>query len=247
MQSVNLESLLTSDYKDLNKGLSADIIQKIDAIHLLLLKAGYPTRRHTGKAVQALIKLDEARKNDILQNLTHWHQILSSAESCLDDVSESYLVDKALKYFKFRLKDHDWIDKAQNEIIEIYNPHGIQLYRSMNFFNTCGYSLLDLCVNEWFILWERPKYILEKMHRTVTDVLSGKKKDPNFTEVGPHLIRETYDDGSTQPFHPRAAMVEFKSIYPAYGFLREEIIGFVVTSKGTLISEGDEALSVSFI
>lgn len=244
MQSASLTGAFHN--KDLTQGLSAEIIRRIDAIHLLLLKYGYPTKTYTAKSVQMLLSLGDEKKKDILQWLDIWHGILSSAEESVEEVNEPKLADKALKYLNFRLKDYDWLDRHQNEIIEIYTPIGIQLYRSMNFFETCGYSLLDLCVNEWFVLWERPKFVVDRMHQIVDEVLSGRKKDPAFG-LGPHLVRETYNDGTTQPFLPRAAIVEFKNIYPAYGAAGNTIIGFVVTSVGKVISEGDEALKMGFI
>jgi hypothetical protein len=246
INASSTQKIVQDNYASLNFGTAAEIIQQVDLLYTLLLQAGIPARPYTPKSVQILSGLEETRKKNILRDLKNWSHILMTSGSSLENVDERSLAGKALKYFNFKLKDHNWEETHLDEIIEIYNPEGIQLYRSLNFFKTCGYSLLDLCVNEWFILWERPRSVVEKMHAVVGTVLNGKKQDFAMN-VGPHLIRETYDDGMTQPFAPRAAIVEFKNIYPAYGRDYTDIIGFMVTSKGKLVSIGDDAMKVDFI
>lgn len=228
-------------------GTATEIIHHIDEIYSILAKAAIPARPYTRKALQTLSIANEDKKLRILQDLKNWKAILVASNVSFDNVDELNLASKALNHFNFRLKKHDWQDVCQNQIIEIYNPQGIQLYRSLNFFNTCGYSLLDLCVTEWFVLWERPTSIINRIHAIVNDVMTG-----NFlggdVGIGSHLIRETYDDGSTQPFLPRTALVEFGSIYPAYcGSDYKTITGFIITSRGKLVSVGEEAANVDFI
>src|SRR5437868_972067 len=143
----------------LNFGTTAAIIQQVDLIYGLLMRASIPARPYTPKSVRILQNLDEDKKLRILQDLKNWSAILISTGSSLEKIDERSLALKALKYFNLNLKDDGWQDTYADEIIEIYNPQGIQLYRSLNFFKTCGYSLLDLCVNEWFVLWERPKVV----------------------------------------------------------------------------------------
>jgi hypothetical protein len=233
------------NHADLKTGTASEILQHIDDIYRLLQRASVPVRPYTTKSVNILLGLGEDTRKMILQRLQSWKTILESPNVSLENVDEKILVDKALGYFNFNLKNHDWDNTSHDEIIEIYNLEGIQLYRSLNFFQTCGYSLLDLCVNEWFVLWERPRAVVEKISKTIEGLITGQKTNPTV-EIPPHLIRETYDDGTTQPFCPRAAVVEFKNIYPAYGN-SGEIIGFVVTSKGRLISIGDDAMKMDFI
>ncbi|WP_413289254.1 hypothetical protein [Bdellovibrio sp. HCB337] len=245
--SVNYHNPTSNMYAGLEYGIAAEIIQQINEIYYILAKASVPVRPFTPKAIQALKEADEIKKLRILQDLTNWKNILVSANVGIEKVDEKQLAAKALKYFNFRLKDHDWLETCGDQIIEIYNPEGIQLYRSLNFFNTCGYSLLDLCVNEWFVLWERPKAIIQRIHDVVGQVLTGTKTD-TAVGIGPHLIRETFDDGTTQPFQPRTAIVEFCNVCPTYSNdLKNNIIGFVITSRGKLVSVGEEATAIDFI
>jgi len=244
--SVNFADEQNDLYPGLQRGSAAEILQVIGEIYTLLSKAGVPVRPYTKKGLAALALADEDKKQRILTDLNNWKAILQSSEVTLDKVDEHYLAQKALKHFKFKLKKHDWAQSAADEIIEIYNPQGVQIYRSLNFFGVCGYSLLDLCVHEWWILWERPKSVINSIHNVVTSVLSGEKQD-SAVNIDSHLIRETYDDGTTQPFLPRITLVNFGDIYPAYCSDSNEIIGFVITSKGKLLSVGADADAVDFI
>lgn len=244
--SLDINSLHLND-ADVSSDLTAEIIQQVELIYGLISRASIPVRPYTPKSIQILLSLNREKKVKIRQHLQSWSSILMSADGPLEKVDERHMANKALGYFNFRLKNYDWQDTSSDQIIEIYNPEGIQLYRSLNFFKTCGYSLLDLCVNEWLVLWERPKAVIDKMFSAVKDIISGQRTNYKFDEIGPHLIRETYDDGTTQPFQPMAAIVEFKNIYPAYSLDKKYIIGFVCTSVAKVIAVGDETLKIDFI
>lgn len=229
--------------------VTAEIFEAVDYVHSQLLKIGIYNKGYTLSAVQLLLSFPPEKQAFILNNLRNWKRILVANEREAfgkDGVNEAFLIEKALGYFNFRLKDHNWKSTAQNEILEIYNMEGIQLYRSMNFFSTCGYSLLDLCVNEWYVLWERPRRIVDQMAETVADVLSGKKNNDPQVYIAEHIVRETYDDGTTQPFLPRSVQVCFKNIYPTY-MPDNRIAGFVATSTAKVIFIGEEALKLHFI
>lgn len=239
----------------LNSALALEITHHIDNAHGLLLKRGYPTRAYTKSAVETLLSFDEAKQLQVLDNAKKLLGVLSSMEPEIspepeteieDGVNEVALAKKALSCFGFRVSDDTWEQKAQNRIIEIYNHQGVQLHRSLNFFKTCGYSLLDLCVNEWYVLWERPSRVMEQLNAIVAQVMSGTPRPGTEMPVGPHVVRETYDDGTTQPFLPRSIIVQFRDMYPTFN-ARNEICGFVVTSEARLLNVGDDALKLDFI
>jgi hypothetical protein len=235
-------------YADLKSGPAAEIIMRIEILHGLLLKVGITNRPYTASAVNILRTLPREKHLSILKSLQVLTTLIESSGDLTigTEINEPLLVDKALEYFNFKMKNHSWETTAKNEIIEIYNHEGIQLYRSLNFFTTCGYSLLDLCVNEWYVLWERPRRVIDQLAEIVADLFAGKKAGDSTVYVPRHLIRETYDDGTTQPFQPRSILVEFKNIYPTYS-ADDRINGFIATSTAQVVSIGDEALQLDFI
>jgi hypothetical protein len=246
MLATSLVSEIKSLHSDLKQGVCKDIIAHIDFIHQLLLRASYPARPYTAKAVEKLLSLDEEAKSEILRTLTSWKAILVAAEGSLENANEVVFAEKALDFFRFTAKDFKWNQVAKNEIIEIYNTEGVQLYRSLNFFSICSYSLLDLCVNKWFELWERPTATIEAMNTQVFKVITGQKTDYSVA-VAPHLVRETYNDGATEPFIPRATIVTFQKIFPLYALGGSDVVGFVITSTGKPVASGEEANGLGFI
>jgi hypothetical protein len=247
MQSA-VQSSLNTHLKDLNSDISADIVKSVDFIHSLLMRAGIPTKAYTSSGVNTLLGLTAERQREVQSNLRQLREIILAvtAGGDIETIDEVALVEKALGYFSFKLKNHTWEATAREEVIEIYNHRGVQLYRSLNFFKTCGYSILDLCVNEWFVLWERPRKVLAQLNEIVAEVMEGKHPNGIRMDVLPHIIRETHNDGTTQPFSPRSLMVQFKYMYPAYS-AGGEISGFVVTSTCEVLSVGAEAMKLDFI
>jgi hypothetical protein len=205
------------------------------------------TRASTPKSIEILMNMDAPAQAEVLQSLKTWKALLASLDIESGPTSEKDFSKKALAHFRLNLQDSNWASISDGEIIEIYNSTGVQLYRSMNFFEICGYSLLDLCVNKWFELWERPTSTLQKMNETVHGVLTGAKKDFRAF-VAPHVVRENYDDGTTQPFTPRTTLVSFQNIFPLFSpDLPGLVAGFLVTSKGEPISTGEAAIELGFI
>lgn len=235
----------------LGSALALDITHHIDHAHGLLLKSGYPTRAYTKSAVETLLSFNQEKQLQVLENAKKLIGVLNSFEDFQPEienevVNEVALTKRALSAFGLHVTDDTWEDKAKDCIIEIYSHQGVQLHRSMNFFKTCGYSLLDLCVNEWYVLWERPSKVMEQLNEIVGQVMTGSYRASTEMAVRPHIVRETYDDGTTQPFLPRSIVVQFRDMFPTFN-AHGEISGFVVTSEARVLNVGDEALKLGFI
>jgi hypothetical protein len=131
-------------------------------------------------------------------------------------------------------------------VIEIYGHDMIQLYRSLTFFQYCGYSLLDISVFEWYVLWERPRMVVDKMIDYAKVYLTTKHPTAKF-DVPRHVLRETMDTGLTSPFNVRACIVDFKNIASLSKGLSPEPGGFICTATGEIIAEGSDALNIQFV
>lgn len=225
----------------------AEIFKQVDTVYSVLCKAGIPARPYTPLALQKLLSFSEEQQRQLLSQLQLWSSVITSVEfgGDFDFSAEIAMVEKAVQKLRFQLRNHSWTDTDENQIIEVYNLEGIQLYRSLSFFKTCGYSLLDLCVHEWFILWERPQKVLQEMNLALQSRLTGHTKDPS-PGIPPHLVMETYNDGFTQPFLPRAIFVNFTKWYPLYSE-SGDMTGFILTSTAKVVSEGEESLKFDFI
>lgn len=194
------------------------------------------------------ISRDDKRKIiDSFELSQQWYEPSAhSTDLHVSLATERKCVEKALNHFGLQVHDDFWKTFRDDQIIEFYGDNMIQLYRGLNFYKFCGYSLLDISVFEWFILWERPKIILDVMMRQIQKVIAEKIDTEPF-EIPKHILRENFTSGLTEGFIPRAYLAEFVSI----GVLRRHAeglgAGFICTARGSVIAEGDEALSIGFV
>ena len=146
------------------------------------------------------------------------------------------------------LKAHEdfWKTFGDDQIIEIYGLDMIQLYRGFNFYKYCGYSLLDISVFEWYVLWERPRKVIEQMAQQTNYVIENCFPVYRL-QLPRHVLRETHNTGLTDLFTPRACIAEFLNM----GALTKDFTtgsqGFICTAHGELIAEGPEAMHFDFI
>lgn len=161
-------------------------------------------------------------------------------------VSEKALLKKAIDHYGFLVGDDFWKTFEKDLIIEIYGENMIQLYRSLSFYELTGYSVLDLSVFEWYVLWERPRRIMDMMAEKSAQILEASSGLATF-EIPRHVNREIMNTGYTEPFIPRAFLIEFKHITSLKTHYLGKAEGILCTCRGEIIAEGEEAASIQFI
>jgi hypothetical protein len=160
---------------------------------------------------------------------------------------EQEMLKRALDHYGLEA-DSDFLKTIEpDHMVELYGPDMTQIYRSFNFYRISGYSLLDLSVFEWWVLWERPSHVMEEMTRVAQAVYNDFVPVRKY-ELSRHLVREIYDSGNTAPFLPRTILADMK--YAGSLRLKDgdgSVSGAIATSVGQIVSTGDAALSVDFI
>jgi hypothetical protein len=129
-----------------------------------------------------------------------------------------------------------------DQIIEIYNEEMIQVYRSLNFYKITGYSLLDISLYEWFVLWDRPRQAMESIGAEVIEALKSNIPVKSF-QTQTHLVREIFNASKSEHFEPRAALltpVRLGTLKPK-AFSTNKKKGFICTSTGEVIAIGRDA------
>jgi hypothetical protein len=161
---------------------------------------------------------------------------------------DTRILEKALDFFKLRIPGELTNLIEDGDCLEIYDLNMIQIYRNLNFFRTCGYSMLDLTLAPWYNLWQRPQAIEKMMGERIENVFT-KPVGPIPTNIPTHIIRELYTmDGSRgDPARARATLVNFKYLSPAFEFKTGKLGGLVATCKAEVIALGPEAEKIHFI
>lgn len=231
--------------------MDLSLIETLQHFSRLLERYGFQVAAVSEKSMQQLPFLSDQKKFEIRHYFDCWSAWIQPEANDPDSIpldleKEKRFLKKALQYHGFNENDEFLKTLKKNEVIEIYGENMIQLYRSLNFFKYCGYSLLDISVFEWFVLWERPKKVIEKMTEFAQQTMKNSVEVQSFS-VPRHVLRETHNSGMTDQFKPRACVVDFKNI----GCLRKSPLasptGFICTAVGEMIAEGNDALNIQFV
>ncbi len=230
--------------------IDREILKEADIFVNALKKSQYSIKTDSNNSYYKLSQLDLNKKDQILKYLKITNSISSQFFNQLNPAREEYpeknLIYQALNFFKLNLKDEQfWKEVDFTDTVEIYDVNGYQVFRTFNFFDTTGYSLMDILTNEWYVLWERPKYVMSGMLEQAADVLSGKR---GFSKMNlpPHIVKEVYSGTDALDFIPRSLMVEFGHVCPLY---KDDgrIDGFILNSKVKIHTMGESETKKVFM
>ncbi len=216
----------------------------------LLEKFDYSVRVFSDSALQKLSEVSIEKKQQIAADFESWAQWIEPLDPRSYD-NELTLLKRALDKHGFEADERFLKTLEKDQIIELYNENMIQLYRSFNFFKITGYSLLDISVFEWYILWDRPQKILESIGEEINESLQVYTPIKKF-KTGRHLVREVFNTTKSGSFVPRASLltpVNLGSLKPTRPtkFNKNNKHGFICTSTGELIAIGKETENIHFI
>jgi hypothetical protein len=198
---------------------------------------------YSTKSLLQLSELSQEQKNQIIQFADTSRTILEMVGDFSDEENlERELFRKALQYFGLLVDESLWDVIAKDMVVEIYGPNMIQLYRSINFYQYTSYSLLDLSAFEWFILWDRPRVILDRLMKLAIQLL--ETNIPLMAcDIPQHILREIHDTGLTENFVPRAVLHRFDYVASLTAVPGGPPVGFVCVSRGEIVAEGKDTSS----
>lgn len=157
----------------------------------LLKEGGLDASAPSAQALQEFSKLTLQRQVHILNDLRVFCDLGSERVSEKKGFSREAEIDhfcRFLHHNRLRLPSDDFLDLINDgDLIEIYDVRCTQIYRSWTFFKVCSYSLTDLSVYPFDMLYERPSWVLGKLIELVPLVLSTDLPIIDFQAKG---IRE---------------------------------------------------------
>lgn len=220
--------------------LLSRLIAEIQRFGSLLRHYGISIKVDSPKARIAWATLPLAAKENILKGFSNYHRDCLDLHNSGVSLRDNYAVlAHCLKRANlFALEDVKGF-VADNHIVEVYNLDHIQLFRSINFFDYCNYSMLDLLAREWFDLYDRLSSITDyAMNEFLGTIASGKL---HKLTVPLHILKER--DSS-----PRGVFnFDFQYCCPLYS--KPGVAGgYLLTESVTelaLFAPGDE--NVSFL
>jgi hypothetical protein len=214
----------------------------------LLSRLGYMVNPYSETSLKKLSETSAEKKSQITSYYENSLQWMEPDPQLPFEDMENLFLRRALDHYGLEASEEFWRTMENGQIIELYGEDMVQLYRNSHFYAITGYSLLDISLYEWFLLWDRPKHAMEQVAEHAKRVLTTYVPVQKFS-VPKHIIREIYQSNLTEPFVPRAQMADFLYI----GSLRASRAdarlqkGLICSSYGEVIAVGSEALSVSFV
>ena len=184
-------------------------------IELVFGKSGAHLASPSQECLQSFAGLSSERQHHIETALQEYLDVIGDLNSAVvvpADVSreqEIKLLKRALWLRKLRLADSAILDVIDNrDIIEIYDDRGVQIYRSWSFFQYCSYSLVDLQVYDWDILFARPNWVAKELWQISEKAFAPGAKTTSMDHLPEYLICERLKK------HNRAFLMKMKYTSP---------------------------------
>ena len=228
--------------------LTLIVVNSLDRACKALARFGYDVLAYSDQALQKLPELPDAKIRQIIANFDSMSEWIEPLDPRYPFEAEVATLRRALDKYGFEADPEFWKTLEKGQIVEFYGEDMVQLYRSFNFFAITGYSLLDISVFEWYVLWDRPKQILENLVGELNETLQTYVPVRAF-RAPKHLVREIFNTKKSGPFVPRASWLEplHLGTLRSSRFTRSSKKGFICTSRGEMIAKGKEAENIQFI
>jgi hypothetical protein len=232
-QKINTRSEDTSFLVESLKALSVQFA-------LLMAEEGLQLKPFTGEALQHVNSLDAAKIKGIIENFIKYYEICQKfRKQQLNLRNNNEFVKYALKLMELKAPEVFFDHVAADDIVEIYNTQGIQVFRNIRFFEVTSYSLADLLVFEWYNLYDRPKVVIEKIFERVDTILKNEHELLPM-DIPTHLLKEI----KAQPI--QVSDVTFKNISPLFSYSGEKA-GFILHCQANSLRDYVNEDSLSFI
>lgn len=223
------------------------LLKAIEMYSQVAQRMGFHLPASSPAAFEQLQKIPEIKKAQMAKLLS------SSAEFVDPDAGddlfyiETKLLERTLREYGLEADESLLATIDKDTVVEIYSTDMTQLFRSYKLLEMTGYSLLDLCVYEWYVLWERPQLVVQQMQKNIQEVIEGRISAKDF-EVSPHILKETFNPGNLDPFIPRSCEVRFQKIGLLHRLRPDSPEAFLCTAKGSVIAKGqDETRHLAFL
>lgn len=162
-----------------------------------------------GTHFESFTRLGPTHQLKLIKDLQNYIQICQKAEEeegISVNSNDHSLTWYAMKAMGLRPSSQLFEHLEEDDIVEIYNTAGIQIFRSVSFFSLVSYSLEEVLTYEWSQLYHRDPEITKVLEKIFMDVALGKK-DLVKGEVPEHYVSEIFSgkEGRRKMRHNLAA------------------------------------------
>ena len=165
------------------------LIPALERVCAFARTGGVSVRPYSNDALETFREFTPLKQDTILTGLRTYEEILARNPK---QATEREMVASALAQFGLKLGDGDFFSVVDDDdVIEIYTPQGLLLFRNFTAYKYTSYTLLDLLVYEWFELYERDQHLIDEMLRHTKEIMLNGTRAEKF-KTPPHLLRERH-------------------------------------------------------
>lgn len=236
----------------LNSKENQKLLQTLSRFAQLLTFYGYEIQCYSESSLNKLGKVPDHKKVQITAYFENWANWIDPEKNPgpVEDI-EKRCLKKALDHYNLEANEEFWKTLEKDQIIELYGEDMLQLYRSLSFFKVTGYSLLEISVFEWYVLWQRSVKAIEETMNDAKQALENYISVKKF-EIPKQLIHEVYDvGGQAEAFVPRPILAEFMHLGSV---IRKNhfdpfsaTAGVICSSRAKVVSQGEEPSNIRFL
>lgn len=164
-----------------------ELAQKLS---LLLASEGVTVRTYA-PGLPYFSQLSEERKKIANQNLGFY------CDLCREHLAAGYALQDGSAFLWRALSKLGLVPRAdlfqtltKDSVIEIYSDDNVQLFRNINFFKYCSYTLEELHSREWWLLFHRDQSITDLLYAYASKVFKGELSTNFAPEIPLHVVRE---------------------------------------------------------
>jgi PAS domain-containing protein len=222
-------TVLATDSSTMLNDIEARFRKALKSFSLTIKDYGFNIQPYSELTWKRFGVLSSSQQLTAFEKFETYQRICASAKADFEREDDRSITWAVLSAFGFKVCS-DFFDKLEkDDILEVYNPEGIQIHRNWNFFEISGYTLGDVFVYPWNELYIRTPDDAEQVRKYCASVLSGEVRS-TVAYVGPeHPLQEAFSDAKYK------MTIHFKYFSPV--FTDGAVSGFICTSRVEHVSE----------
>lgn len=215
-------------FQDDDQTLKQQFTEISTALVSLLSAENFKTKAYRDEKLPHFSVLSTAKKIEVINHLEVYYNL------CAEHLGEGQALRDSKRFtwralVKMNLTPlSDLLNRiTAGDIVEIYSCDNIQLFRNLEFFDVCSYSLEELFCVEWYRLFRRDQQITDLLGQKVQELLEYKYPEGIVGPLPEHIVTETFSD---EKFQSNFFM---KVLAPLYQ--NKRIAAFICIEHGVII------------
>ncbi len=178
-------------------------------------------------------------KTLLLQNIDIFYKVLSEGHG-FSVIQERTNLEMAFKILGVWPYDDVFSCIELGDIIEVHTTEGHQVYRNIEMFKVCSFSLVELLGRPWTQLYLRSQMVIDNVSSQVLEVIENPSLGTVKCRAPNHIVTE---DGAQR----YTIELNFKYISPLRSLKTGQPMGVLTTKTGRVLNRGSQGENISYL